>query len=124
MRAKLEVNTREGNDDFMLTVSGDLDMDSSPRLLEAIRAALKRSTRLELDLKGVSYVDSSGIAILIQGFKLARKQSATYMLLDPSPQLMAVIELSQLRQFFVFKFSEAKSAEAEGGGGEAAGGAG
>ena len=124
MRAKLEVSAQEGKGYFTLTVSGDLDMDSSPRFLEAIRAALKRSPRLELDLKRVSYVDSSGIAVLIQGFKLALKQSATYLLLDPSPQLMAVIELSQLRQFFVFKFSEAKTAEADGGGGETAGGAG
>ena len=51
MSAGLELEIRSGDSRSMIIVSGDLDMDSSPRLLEAIRAALKRAA--DLDVEGV-----------------------------------------------------------------------
>jgi anti-sigma B factor antagonist len=78
-------------------------MESSPRLLESIRAALKEAASLELDLKEVAYIDSSGVAVLVQGLKLARKGKVEYSILDPSPGVMAVIHLSQLADFFTIK---------------------
>lgn len=106
MVSRLEVSQVAGEGGrFTLAARGDLDLDSSPQLLEAIRAALKGASRLDLDLKGVSYVDSSGIAVLIQGLKLARKRAVEYFLIDPSRQLLAVIELSQLQQFFPIAYS-------------------
>ncbi|NJL26644.1 MAG: STAS domain-containing protein [Thermoanaerobaculia bacterium] len=87
----------------VISASGKLTIDSSPELLERIRESLKRTTCLKLDLKGVHYIDSSGIATLIRGLKLAQEQSAGYVLVDPSPKVLAVIELSQLQDFFVIE---------------------
>jgi anti-anti-sigma factor len=53
----------------------------------------------------ISGVDSSGIAILIQGLKLAQKEEVDYRLLDPSTQVRAVIELAQLQQLFTVETS-------------------
>ena len=105
MRRTLAISTRGGEGVLRISASGEVDMDSSPRLLEAIRAGLKDSPRVELDLKEVGYMDSSGIAVLVQGLKLARRLKADYSILDPSPQVMAVIELSQLADFFAVKRS-------------------
>jgi len=84
----------------VISVSGKLTIDSSPELLERIRDSLKRTSCLKLDLQGVHYIDSSGIATLIRGLKLAQEQHAGYVLVDPSPKVLAVIELSQLQEFF------------------------
>ncbi len=108
MGAKFEVLARDENGSRVLSISGEVDMDSSSRVLQAIREGLGRSSSLKLDLRGVDYIDSSGIAVLIQGLKIARRDNSeySYVLLDVSPQVMSVIELSQLGDLFDFETSE------------------
>jgi anti-sigma B factor antagonist len=57
----------------------------------------------------VQYIDSSGIATLIRGLKLAQEAGAGYVLVDPSPKVQAVIELSQLQEFFPIEHSASQS---------------
>jgi anti-sigma B factor antagonist len=97
---KLELSTLEGGNVRTIVVKGDVDMDSSPELRDELKRALKGVGTLRLDLSGVGYIDSSGIAVLITGYRLAQKAGATFCLLDPSAQVRAVIELSQLQSFF------------------------
>ena len=108
MGAKLEVLARDENGSRILSISGEVDMDSSSRVLQAIREGLGRASSLKLDLRGVDYIDSSGIAVLIQGLKIARRDNSeySYVLLDVSPQVMSVIELSQLGDLFDFETTE------------------
>ena len=101
MTDPLEIN----DDGTALQVRGELDMEASPLLLQAVRDRLKTRSPVVIDLRGVSYVDSSGIAVLVQGFKLAHKQSLDYVIRDPSPQVMSVLELSHLQDFFVIDAS-------------------
>ena len=98
----LEIKKNDESEFRLLIVSGELDMDSATRLIDSIRGALKGISKLKIDLRDVAYVDSSGIAVLIQGYKLALKKSVEYILRDPSPQVMSVIELSQLEDFFSY----------------------
>jgi len=97
---KLEMSSQSQGAQRTIVVRGDVDMDSSPELRDEIKRTLKGATGLKLDLKGVSYMDSSGIAVLIQGLRWANQQKAAFRLLDPSPQVNGVIELSQLQTVF------------------------
>jgi anti-sigma B factor antagonist len=97
---KLELSTLEGGNVRTIVVKGDVDMDTSPELRDELKRALKGVTKLRLDLSGVGYIDSSGIAVLITGYRLSQKSKIQFCLLDPSPQVKAVIELSQLQSFF------------------------
>lgn len=105
MAASFKVTSRDENDCRIIAISGEVDMDSSPQLRDEIQRALKAAKCLKLDLKDVKYLDSSGIAILIQGLKLAQKEEVDYRLLDPSTQVRAVIELAQLQQLFTVETS-------------------
>ena len=102
----LSVATEDGQ--HVVAAAGELDMDSSPRLLQAIKDAVGAGVGVRLDLSGVSYIDSSGIAVLIQGLKIARRASVGYALVNPAPQVMSVIELSQLRDFFPIEVADAQ----------------
>ncbi len=84
----------------LVTVRGRLTIDTSPALLDAFRSALRKAPMLKVDLQNVDFLDSSGISVLIQGLKLAQEKSVEYVLLNPSPKVSAVIELSQLQNFF------------------------
>jgi anti-sigma B factor antagonist len=106
MTPDFRVETEGDGGQCRISVSGELDMNSSPQLLQAIRKAIPQSSALEIRLQGVDYVDSSGIAVLVQGYKLAHKQGVEFAIYDPSPQVLAVIELSQLQQFFTIRGPE------------------
>ncbi len=99
----IEVHRESGPGEMVLRVKGELDLDSSGALQSEIQAALKTAKLLKVDLNEVGYVDSSGIAVLIAGTKLARKTAARIVLKSPSPQLLAVLELSQLKDFFAIE---------------------
>jgi anti-sigma B factor antagonist len=100
---KLRVDSQSAAGKVVVTVRGELDLDSSPDLLEEIRRRMAAAPRMELHLAGVEYVDSSGIAVLVQGYKLARRGSVEYVLVDPSSPVMRVITLSQLQDFFAIE---------------------
>ena len=94
----------------MRDVSNDLgarppDIDTTPELLVELRQAVRHAPSIKVNLQQVEYLDSSGISVLIQGLKLAQDHSVDYALLNPSPKVQAVIELSQLHNFFQIETS-------------------
>lgn len=105
MHGKLEIKFNDAAGCRVISASGEIDMESSPELLRLIKDGLSNYPCVKVNLKKVAYVDSSGIAVLIQGFKMARKESARFVLVDTSAQAMSVIELSQLKSFFEFEES-------------------
>lgn len=104
-RKALEVEVEDRGGDRVVAVRGRLTIDTSPDLLAALRKAVKRAPVLKVDLRGVEFLDSSGVSVLIQGLKLAQEKSIGYALLDPSPKVQSIIELSQLDKFFAIETS-------------------
>lgn len=92
-----------------LVVAGQIDMSVSPRLWDEMRKPLAAKEPLRLDLRGVTYIDSSGIAVLVQGYKLARKTSLPFVLVDPSASVLSVLELANLREIFSIEDSRKPS---------------
>ncbi|MAG58864.1 MAG: anti-anti-sigma factor [Planctomycetes bacterium] len=99
------LETHDEGDARILAISGEVDMDSSPDVKDGILGALKGASTLKVLLKDVSYIDSSGIAVLIQGMKDANRANVAYSLLDPSPNVKSVIELAMLQQVFTIEES-------------------
>ena len=65
---KVEVKDYQGMK--VMALSGEIDMYSSPSLREEMMGLIdKRVTPLLIDFKGVSYIDSSGIATFVEGLK-------------------------------------------------------
>lgn len=92
--------------DKVVRVAGEVDLDSSPELWTQLQYALNHGRQVKVNLREVSYIDSSGIAILIKGLKHAAKKKQAYSLVDPSPRVMAVLELAQLPQLFEIERTE------------------
>jgi anti-sigma B factor antagonist len=51
-------------------------------------------------LADVTFIDSSGLAVLIEGFKWSRHRHLPYILAQLTPAVRMVIELARLEQFF------------------------
>lgn len=88
-----------GDDSRELTVRlhGELDVATVPSISEAIEAAeVDGPSRLVIDLKEVSFMDSSGIALLVQ---LANRVESVQVR-SPSANVRRVFELTGLAQHF------------------------
>ncbi|MDR0780452.1 MAG: STAS domain-containing protein [Pseudomonadales bacterium] len=84
----------------LLTLSGEVDLHYSPTLRENILGSLKAGKPLLVDLAQVSYIDSSGIASLVEGFQTAKSAKLGYGLLNVSSPAMQVLTLTRLDKIF------------------------
>ena len=97
---ELKTDVSECGTFHLIEVRGRLSIDTASDLLDEIKRTMRHASRVKVGLAEVASIDSSGISVLIQGLKLAQKKSVDYVLLNPSPKVSAVIELSQLDDFF------------------------
>ncbi len=98
---ELVIDTTRDDNGSVILVGGDVDLYSSPRLREVIFAEIDRAVaRLALDLSEVRYMDSSGVAILVEGLQRAKAAGARFTLVAPSPRVMRVLEMTRLDSVF------------------------
>jgi anti-sigma B factor antagonist len=81
-------------DPFGLSLSGEIDMVTAPELHSALWAAMEADRPVTLDMKEVSFIDSSGFrAILTCALRGASNGSVAVVIQNPSPAVARVIEI-------------------------------
>lgn len=93
-----QVKSDSGFDIVVLT--GDVDLSCSPEARKAILACLEAGHDTLVDLGEVSYIDSSGVASLVEGFQTAKKSDLRFGLIGVSEAAMSVLELARLDKVF------------------------
>ena len=85
----------------VIRVRGEVDLYSSPELRKAILKAIPSTDgEMAIDLSGVTYIDSSGIATLVEGLRSAKENGTEFALLAPSQAVTQVLELARLDKIF------------------------
>ena len=74
-----------------LALSGELDMASAHVLEAAVAAHMPADRPVELDLEGLTFIDSSGIRCLIQ---ISRSVGETILLRRPTEQVRRILEIA------------------------------
>lgn len=103
----MEVNRQDQDGRCRIRVKGEIDLYSSPDLRAAITAAVPNSQNgVVVDLSEVEYMDSSGVATLVEGLRAAMEKNIGYVLLSPSPSVLKVLQLSRLDTVFTIRDAE------------------
>ncbi len=100
---KVEIAAEKTSAGFLLKLKGDVDMNSSSEVRGAlgdIFRSAKGTKALFVDLSQVRYMDSSGIAILVEAMQTCMKEGSRLRLLDLSPAVRDVFELARLASVF------------------------
>lgn len=88
-------------DDYVLVrLSGEVDLSWSQQVRRAILDALGATGKVGVELSQVSYIDSSGIAALVEGFQTARGKGQQFGLVAASDAVMSVLQLARLDRVF------------------------
>jgi anti-sigma B factor antagonist len=103
---------RLDGDNLFAAVKGDVDLNNSPDLRVAILAILKDRSpkRLILNLSGVSYMDSSAIAVLVEALQKVRKAGGKICLTGLQPRVKGLLEIARLDQIFVLAKDDTEAA--------------
>lgn len=93
----LQVETRTEGDVAVVTASGEVDVFTAPGLDAAIDAELADGrTRLVIDLTGVTFLDSTGLGVLVKGLKGAREAGGSLQLVVTTERIRKIFDITGL----------------------------
>jgi anti-sigma B factor antagonist len=82
----------------VLRVSGDLDLETAPRLLAAVEPHLSGAEDLTIDLSALNFIDSSGLSALIRINQRVAATDRRLAIIAPAPQVAKAFEITGLDQ--------------------------
>ncbi len=91
---------REEGGYAVVELTGDVDLSCSPDARQTILGCLDKARHVLVDLSGVTYIDSSGVASLVEGYQTAKKNSLRFGLVGVSDAALGVLQLARLDKVF------------------------
>jgi anti-sigma B factor antagonist len=86
----------------VLPLEGEIDLHVSPRVAAALGAMIEQKPeRLVVDLSAVSYIDSSGLAVLIEGMQNVEAYGGRFLLAGLQEKVRPIFEMARLDQVFM-----------------------
>lgn len=100
MERKMGASTRFANGTTIVDVVGQIDLGNSPALRKTLLDCLKGANRVAVNMIAVKYIDSSGIASLLEVLKEARHSKKRLVLFGLTAAVSQVIQLTRLTGVF------------------------
>ncbi len=86
---------------LVIAFEGDVDLEHSPKAREVLLEGIKQGKSIFVDLSGVTYIDSSGVASLVEAFQRSKEQGSAFALVAVNPAALRVLQLARLDKVFV-----------------------
>jgi anti-sigma B factor antagonist len=86
----------------VLPLEGEIDLHVSPRIASTLNEMMRRRpSRLVVDLSHVTYIDSSGLAVLIEGMQNVEEYGGRFALAGVQENVLPIFETARLDQVFL-----------------------
>ncbi|MCP4492621.1 MAG: STAS domain-containing protein [Gammaproteobacteria bacterium] len=92
--------TKQKHGFLVFHLAGDIDLSTSPDVRKGLLECLRKKPQLLVDLSQVSYIDSSGVACLVEGYQLSKSQGSEFALVGVSEAARSVLQLARLDMVF------------------------
>jgi anti-sigma B factor antagonist len=98
----VEISARRLDKITIFDITGHIDLANSPEVRKTLLKELRemKTPRVIMNLSGVKYIDSSGVASLVEGLKASKDVGARFILFGLSPSAREVLQLSRLLKVF------------------------
>jgi anti-sigma B factor antagonist len=111
----ISLSSREGDGRAVVALRGELDVASAASAAAALTAVAARARELIVDLAGLEFIDSSGLAALVLARKRARQAGGDLLLAAPQVQVLRVLAAARLAGVFAVHASVGQAAGSAGG---------
>jgi len=86
----------------VLPLEGEIDLHVSPRVAASLGAMIEQKPpRVVVDLTAVTYIDSSGLAVLIEGMQNVEGYGGKFILTGLQENVRPIFEIARLDQVFI-----------------------
>ncbi|MGD0608041.1 MAG: STAS domain-containing protein [Streptosporangiaceae bacterium] len=96
----VDLSTRDGDGHVIVALRGELDVTDATGVVAALALIVARQPEIIVDLAGLEFIDSSGVAALARGRKLARHAGGDLLLAGPGRAVLRVLTLTRLIDVF------------------------
>jgi anti-sigma B factor antagonist len=99
---ELKVSTRFHDDHTIVTISGEIDLYTAPRLHSELAAVLADGmpTRIVIDMSGVEFCDSTGMNVLLSLLRRVRERDGELEIASPKPAVRKILQVTGLDAVF------------------------
>ena len=103
----LTLETRETAGHTVVSVGGEIDVYTAPRLRDKITELVSSGHHsLIIDMENVDFLDSTGLGVLVGGLKKVRAQDGTMSLICSQDRLLKIFKITGLAKVFTIHASE------------------
>jgi anti-sigma B factor antagonist len=100
----LTIHSSEKDEIALVYVEGEINMFTSPQLRNTLLPLLKKKIKgIIVDFTKVSFMDSSGIATLVEGLQWSKKENKEFILTGLSTTVFNALSLTKLDNVFTIK---------------------
>ncbi len=101
-----KIKSKEKENIGVIIVEGEVDMFSSPDLRDKLLPFFTKKIKgIIVDLTGVLFMDSSGIATLVEGLQWSRKENKAFILTGLGTNVLNALSLTKLDNVFNIKIN-------------------
>jgi anti-sigma B factor antagonist len=99
---ELKVSSRAQGEHVVLSLAGEIDLYTAPRLQSELTATLSGAepAQIVVDMSAVEFCDSTGMNVLLAAHRLARERGGDLALAAPRPAVRKILEVTGLRSVF------------------------
>jgi anti-sigma B factor antagonist len=85
-----------------VVLRGDIDFTNAARVREAISSAVtgRRPPEVRIEMGEVTFLDSSGVGVLVDAMKAAWEIEAAFKVVNPSPRVFDQLRIAGLLEAF------------------------
>ncbi len=106
----MAVKTEQKSGLMVCHIDGEIDINTAPDIKRAFdRLLSKKEPKIVINLTKVTYVDSSGLATLVEILKNMRTYGGRMRLTNLSPKIKSLFEITKLERLFDIIADEAEA---------------
>ena len=90
---------------LIVTLRGELDLHTSPEFKEALTKLFETHshvTNLIMDVKGLSFVDSSGLGVILGRYRELQERGGRLFFVQANPQIKRILQMSGFQKISEF----------------------
>lgn len=97
----MQINRNKQVDVIVCSINGDIDINSSPDVRKTFTELTQdKEKKIVVNLKDVSYVDSSGLATLVEALKKTKNYGGKIKLSNLTDKVKGLFEITKLEKIF------------------------
>jgi anti-sigma B factor antagonist len=110
----VDMDTRECDGHLVVVLRGEFDVTDAVSVAAALAALATRDAAIIVDLAGLEFIDSSGLAALAHARTQARRAGGDLLLASPQQQVLRILSITRLTDVFSVHASVSEAIESAG----------